>query len=56
MEKIIWIASISAIIIILGLAFIQPYFEVKTFNACTGSHAGYWDAAFAELRVFDCKN
>ena len=33
---------------------IQPYFEAKAFNDCTGGNATYMTALFTELRVEDC--
>lgn len=50
---------IGALIVLLVLAVffaaaIKPYFEAKSFNDCTGSHATYWDAVFTELRIERC--
>ena len=39
---------------IVGGVFIQPYFESKVFNDCTGSNTTIVDAMFANLRVEDC--
>lgn len=44
--------AIGLIILMIFLA--KPYFEMKTFNDCTGSNATYWNAVFNDLRVFDC--
>ena len=43
-----------AILAVLVFAGSQPYFEAKAFNECTGGNAGYFTAAFTELRVQDC--
>ena len=51
------VAILFVVIVVLGIilsAGLQPYFEAKTFNECTGGNASYWDAAFAELRVQNC--
>jgi len=47
--------GIIVIILALSIAIIQPTFEAKTFNSCTGSNATYWDAVFTQLRAFECK-
>jgi glycopeptide antibiotics resistance protein len=39
---------------ILGFAFMQAYFEVKTFNKFSEQEATVVDAMFAELRVEAC--
>lgn len=51
-----FLAVFIGIIIVLALigAFVQPYFESRAFNECTGGHATYFTAAFTELRVQDC--
>lgn len=54
-DKIYWIILSIIILIALSYFFAQPYFEAKTFNVCTGGNAGYFDALFADLRVFECK-
>jgi len=54
---IVILVILYTIIIVISLVIIilQPYFEAKTFNACTHSNASYFDAMFTELRAFDCK-
>jgi hypothetical protein len=54
-EVVVDFLILLVIIIVLGIAIVRPYFEAKTFNECTGGDATYVDAAFAELRVQDCK-
>jgi hypothetical protein len=54
-ELIAYIVTIVFTVLVLGLiALIQPYFEMKTFNRCTGSNATFQDAMFAQLRVEKC--
>jgi hypothetical protein len=58
-ETVEIIGAIIGVIIFFGclvLAGLQPYFEAKAFNDCTGGHATYFTAVFTELRVQDCKN
>jgi hypothetical protein len=47
--------TIFVFLLVLGLNFVQPFLEASAFNHCTGGNAGYWDAAFTELRVTECK-
>lgn len=46
---------IAAIVsgILIGLS--QPALEARAFNRCTGGNATYWDAAFSQLRIEDCR-
>ena len=41
--------------ILLALVFIQPYYEAREFNRCTGGSATYMTALFTDLRVMECK-
>jgi len=42
----------AIIIIIIVITFVQPYFEMQSFNKFTkGPKATYWDAVFSELRI-----
>lgn len=50
-DRIIMWIGVAVIVVALCLAIAQPYFEARTFNRMTGGDAGYWDAAFSELRV-----
>lgn len=43
------------VVLLVAGALVQPYFEAKAFNRCTGGNATYFDAAFTELRVTECK-
>ena len=42
---------VIAIVAIIGVAFMQPYFEAQSFNKLTGGNATYWDALWSNLRV-----
>ncbi len=42
------------LIIGIGIVALQPYFEAKSFNECTGGNASYMTALFTELRVQEC--
>lgn len=53
-DKALIVIYVSIIIAILAFAGLQPYFEAKAFNECTGGRATYFTAAFTELRVVDC--
>jgi len=49
-------AILIAIVILLVMIFVQPYFEAKSFNKFRDPDtppATYWDAMFSELRVTD---
>jgi len=49
---VVEILIVLIIIVIFGIAAIQPYFEMRTFNKFTkGEKATYWDAVFAQLRI-----
>jgi len=50
------IVSVSIIALVLVFTAVQPYFEAKAFNDCTGGHASYFTAAFTELRVQECQS
>jgi len=45
----------TLIIIAVLIALLQPFYEARTFNRCTGSNVGYVDAMFAELRIENCQ-
>ncbi len=51
-----FVIGILALIVVVGVALIASYFEMRSFNRCTGSHASYSDTLFTELRVMECKN
>jgi hypothetical protein len=40
-----------AIIAVIAIALLQPYFEMRTFNKFSKQKATYIDAVFANLRV-----
>jgi hypothetical protein len=44
------------IAIACSIGLLQPMFEARSFNRCTGSNASYFDAAFTQLRVENCKH
>lgn len=54
-EVIMVICTAIIVVVVCGFGVIQPYFEAKAFNDCTGGHATYMTAVFTELRVIDCK-
>ncbi len=45
------LAVILAAVLVLTF-FAQPYFEMQSFNKFSGKKATYWDAMFADLRIF----
>lgn len=54
-EIFIYVFYVAVIVGAIGSAVLQPYFEAKAFNRCTGGDATYFTAAFTELRVQECK-
>lgn len=55
-EKFFTILIITiGIFIAISVAFIQSYFEVKTFNKFSGKQASIVDALFADLRIEACR-
>lgn len=52
----VFILSMIVIVGCLIFGLLQPHFEAKAFNECTGGHASYFTAVFTELRVQECKH
>ena len=47
-----WLIPITALIVVIAIALIQPHFEAKAFNKFTKGHkATYWDAMWTNLRI-----
>lgn len=51
---IVWGIGTLIVICFLGLMFIQPYFEAKSYRKITGrTDVTTWDALWLNLRVCD---
>lgn len=54
MSKILVGVSVLVFVGVILFATLQPYFESKAFNECTGGNSTYFTAFFTELRVQEC--
>jgi hypothetical protein len=53
-DRVYLAVAVVGMAVVAGTILVAPYFEMETFNRCTGSHATYFDALFGELRVLEC--
>lgn len=52
-RDILFLSFISvAFALFMAMIFIQPYFEMRTFNRFSKVKASYVDALYSELRIY----